>query len=89
MLIYDLSKYGINGVYSIQVFDQEPTDWSGNSTQIPPMVFTMEKYDTASKAELFISGLVGAIPAVGSVASGILNAFWPTGPNNNGSLKKA
>lgn len=78
-LVSDLSKYGSTSILSLKVFAQAPDSFN-QSDQTPNEVTTIQKYQTASSVESLLAGALGCIPEVGSLISGVLDCFWPTGP---------
>ena len=78
-LVSDLSKYGSTTILSLKVFAQAPDSFN-ESDQTPNEVTTIQKYQTASSVESLLAGALGCIPEVGSLISGVLDCFWPTGP---------
>jgi|APTNR8051073442_1049403.scaffolds.fasta_scaffold00517_5 hypothetical protein len=78
-LVSDLSRYGSTTILSLKVFAQAPDSFN-QSGQTPNEVTTIQKYQTASSVESLLAGALGCIPEVGSLISGVLDCFWPTGP---------
>lgn len=78
-LVSDLSSYGSTTILSLKVFAQAPDSFN-QSGQTPNEVTTIQKYQTASSVESLLAGALGCIPEVGSLISGVLDCFWPTGP---------
>ncbi|MFM9947741.1 MAG: insecticidal delta-endotoxin Cry8Ea1 family protein [Saprospiraceae bacterium] len=78
-LVSDLSNYGSTSIMSLKVFAQAPDSFN-QSDQTPNEVTTIQKYQTASSVESLLAGALGCIPEVGSLISGVLDCFWPTGP---------
>jgi len=78
-LVSDLSSYGSTTILSLKVFAQAPDSFN-QSGQTPNEVTTIQKYQTAASVESLLAGALGCIPEVGSLISGVLDCFWPTGP---------
>lgn len=70
---------GLPPALSLQVFDAPPGGFS-QSTTTPPLVATLQQYQTAAKLEGLLEGVVGLIPEVGGVFSLLLSTLWPSGP---------
>ncbi len=79
-LVADLTNYGSNSIMSLKVFAQAPDSFN-QSGQTPNEVATIQKYQTASRVEDLLAGALGCIPEVGSLISGVLECFWPSGPS--------
>ena len=80
--IADMTLYGPIYYRSLDIFDTEPSGWTGSSEQVPAIVTRLQNYATASKLDTVFSDLLGLIPEVGTVISLLNDALWPTGPSS-------
>jgi len=79
-LVADLLAYTRATITSLKVSASAPAGFS-QSTKIPPLVATIQRYQTAAKLEGVLSGVVGLVPEIGGVFSLLLDALWPSGPS--------
>ncbi|RTQ50771.1 hypothetical protein EJV47_09110 [Hymenobacter gummosus] len=83
-LIPDLSKYSISQgavrVSSLKVFEQLPADFT-QTEQTPNEVITIQRYQTAQKLGSVLGDVIGMVPEVGGLLTGMLDLLWPSGPS--------
>ncbi|HUI96770.1 MAG TPA: hypothetical protein VLX44_13515, partial [Xanthobacteraceae bacterium] len=70
-------------ISSVRLFDARPKDWPGSSVSTR-RYFTMSdvrRYSINKNAKSLTESVLGLIPEVGGVLSGIVSALWPFGAN--------